>query len=300
MALNTSQLFGLVEPVVRKFYGLEKNKKEKIFTKIFDVSKGKEPVRHSMELAGPGQLALKTENGSVTSLSITQGTNKTWNYALYAGEVTLSWELARDNKVREIKTVAGSMGRAMALTPEYLAAQFLDRAFNSSYPATADAKELCATDHLILGTGASTGSNELSTPAALSETALQDIYTNLRTIKGPDGMIVNVGPDKLIVPAALAHVGKKLTMNGKTLGSANNDPKVVGDDLTLVVNPYLDSATRYFVKTDYSNGLFWEWDVESEFMEDNSPTTLQKIYVAFFRARWGADDWRGIYGSAAS
>jgi hypothetical protein len=300
MALNTSQLFGLVEPVVRKFYGLEKNKKKRIFSEIFDVSKGKEAVRHSMELAGPGQLALKTENGPVTSLSIKQGSNKTWNYALYAGEVTLSWELARDNKVREIKTVAGSMGRAMALTPEYLAAQFLDRAFNSSYAATADGKELCATDHLIVGTSSSTGSNELATPAALSETSLEDIYTNLMSILGPDGMIVNVMPERLIVPAALGHTAKKLTRTGKTLGSANNDPKVVGDDLSLTVNPYLSSATRFFVKTDYSNGLFWEWDVESEFMEDNSPTTLQKIYVAFFRARWGCDDWRGIYGSAAS
>lgn len=300
MSLNTSQLFGLVEPVVRKFYGLEKNRKKKIFSEIFDVSKGKEAIRHSMEIAGPGQLVLKQENGPVTSLSIKQGSNKTWNYVLYAGEMTLSWELARDNKVREVKTVAGSMGRAMALTPEYLAAQFLDRAFNSSYPATADGKELCATDHLIVGTSSSTGANELATGAALTETSLEDVYTALMSTTGPDGMLVASMPEKLIVPAALALKAKKLTKVGKTLGSANNDPKVVGDDLDLVVNPYLTNATRWFVKTDYPNGLFWEWDVESEFMEDNSPTTLQKVYVSFFRARWGCDDWRGIFGSAAS
>ena len=253
--LNTAQLWGAVEPVVRKHYGLEANKVASEFDKVFDVSKGKEAVRHAMEFGGPGQLQLKPEGSAMN-----------------------------------------------ALTPEYLAAQYLDRAFNSAYPATADGKELCATDHLTVGTNAYDLANEMSTPQALSETSLEDILTGLMTMKGPDGMIVQVNPETLIVPAALANTAKKLMSADKTLGSANNDPSIVNRKSAgwnYQVFRFLGSNTRYFVKTDWPNGLFWEWDVEREFMEDNSPTTLTKVYVAFFRARWGADDPRSIYGVAA-
>jgi|GEM_PF-6101408 len=301
MALSTAQLWGGVEPVVRKFYGLERHRKKPVYKKIFKTTKGKEAVRHSMEMGGPGQLSLKTENGAVSSLSIRQGPNKTWNYDLYAGEITLSYELARDTRIREIETTSRSLGRATALTPENITALFLDRAFNSSFPAVADGKALCATDHLIVGTNASTGSNMLSGGPALSETSLEDVYTNLMSMPGPDGMISPLMPEKLVVPAGLALTGEKLTTKGKTLGSAYNDPKVVGHDLELVANPFLGSATRWFVLTDAVNGLFVEFDGDEEnFMEDNSVTTLQKIYVAFFRMRHGCDDWRHVYGSNAS
>lgn len=300
--LNTAQLWGAVEPVVRKHYGLEANKVASEFDKVFDVSKGKEAVRHAMEFGGPGQLQLKPEGSAMNALTMKQGPNKTFLYSVYAGEISISWELARDVNYRAIKTVSQSLGRATRLTPEYLAAQYLDRAFNSAYPATADGKELCATDHLTVGTNAYDLANEMSTPQALSETSLEDILTGLMTMKGPDGMIVQVNPETLIVPAALANTAKKLMSADKTLGSANNDPSIVNRKSAgwnYQVFRFLGSNTRYFVKTDWPNGLFWEWDVEREFMEDNSPTTLTKVYVAFFRARWGADDPRSIYGVAA-
>jgi hypothetical protein len=298
--LNTSTLWGGVEPVVRKFFGLEEKKRKKVFTQIFKESNGDEPVRHSMEMAGPGQLVRKTENGVISQLEIRQGPNKTWNYEVYAGRVTVSWELARDHKVREVKKAAGALGKSSALTPEYLAAQFLDRGFNSSYPATADGKELCATDHLIVGTNSSTGSNELATPAALSETGLEDIITQMMTVLGSEGMLAAVQPKKLIVPAALALTAEKLTRAEKTLGSANNDPNVVGGKVSVIVNPFLTSNTRWFVTTDEDDSLFWEWDVRSQVMEDQVVTHMKREYVTFSRFRYGCDNWRGIFGSAAS
>jgi len=299
MALSVNSLFGAVEPVVRKHYGLERKRKKPQFKSIFNVSSGGETVKHSMEFGGPSQLQLKTENGPVSSVSITQGPNKTWNWALYAGQITISYELAKDVKYGQIKTVAGSLGRATSLTPEYLAAQFLDRAFNSSYPATADGQELCATDHLIVGTNAANGSNMLSTAAALEEESLEDVMTNLRTMKGPDGMITPFTAEALIVPSALGHKANKLSMSDKQVGSANNDPSVV-KGIKVNIFDFLDSSTRWWAKTDAPNGLFWEFDEEAEFLEDNSITTLQRVYVAFFRARWGCEDWRAIYGSNAA
>jgi len=298
--LNTAQMWGAVEPVVRKYYGLgAKGKKEKVFPKIFDVSKGKEAVRHSMEFGGPGQLSLKNENSPITQMSVTQGPNKSWNYGVYAGQITMSYELARDVKYQAIKTVAGSLGRATRLTPEYLAAQFIDRSFNTGFPATADAKPLCSTTHLIVGTNASSGVNALATAAAMAEASAEDMRTQVMTQLGPDGMISPVMIEKWLVPAALAVTAEKLSRTTKTIGSANNDVSVI-EGTDYIVNPFLTSATKWYGLTDADNGLFWEWDQEAQFMEDNSVTTLQKVYVAFMRMRWGCDDWRAIFGSNAT
>lgn len=298
---NTSAMWTAVEPVKRKHYGLGVKKVKQVFPSIARVSQGTEAVRHSVEYGGTSQLVRKTEGATVTPLTVRQGTPKTWLYDIYAGECTQTFELARDNKVKELQRMFQTMGRSVAMTPDYIFAQFLGRAFNSSFPATADGKELCATDHLIIGTSSSTGSNELTTAAALSETSLEDVYTQLRTGVGADGMLANIMAEKLVVPAALEIAAKKLTKPGKTLGSANNDPKVVGSDLELVVNPFLDthSTTRWFVMTDWDlGGVFWEWDIKSETFEDQDVSTFAKKSVVFFRARHGCDDWRHIFGVA--
>lgn len=296
---TTSQLWAAVEPVNRKFFGLGLKKGKGVFSQIARVSQGKEAVRHAVELAGTAQLVQKNEGSSVTPLSVKQGTNKTWQYTIFAGSVTQSWELARDNKVRELGRMMETLGRSAALTPEYIFALFMGRAFNTSYPATADGKPLCSTTHLVVGTNTADASNTLSTAAALSETSLEDVYTALLTMPGADGMIASIMPEKLIVPAALSNTAKKLTQGTKTLGSANNDPKVVGNDLDLVVNPFLDaqSTTFWYVLTDWDmGGIFWEWDVKAESLTDQNIHMMDQTSMTFFRARTGCDDWHHVFG----
>lgn len=301
--LNVSQLFGAVEPIVRKHYGLEKNRYKAEFSQVFDTEKGKEAVRHAMEFGGPGALPQRNENDTVAGLNIKQGPDQSYVWTMFAGQMTLSWELVRDAKYKAIARVAGALGNAMALTPEYLAALYLDNAFSTSGSLSADGAAVYSTSHLIVQTQASNGANKLSTAAALSETSLEDSITALMTIKGPDGLITKVMPEKLVVPAALDITSRKLAQSDKTLGSANNDPSMVKSGrsgITPFTFRYLSSSTQWHIKTDRPNGLFWEWDVEEQFMEDNAPTSLQKIYIGFMRCRYGIDDWRGLFGSNPS
>lgn len=300
MDLNTAQLWGAVEPVVRKYYGLEaKGKKKAVYSQVFKESTGKEAVRHSMEFGGPGQLQIKNENSPVGGMTITQGPNKSWNYVVYAGQITMSYELARDVKYQAIKTVSGSLGRATRLTPEYLAAQFIDRSFNSSFPATADGQPLCSASHLIVGTNATTGSNALASASAMSQASAEEMRTQAMTQVGPDGLLTPVMIEKWLVPASLAVTAEKLSRTKQEIGSANNTINTVYDT-DYIVDPYLTSTTKWYGLTDMADsGLWWEWDQKAQFMEDNAITTLQKVYVAFMRLRYGCDDWRSIMGSNA-
>ena len=300
MAHSTNDFFAAIDPVVnRSYYGLD-DQAEQQFKSIFKVGTDDEPQMSAVEYGGPGSLTLKTENAAVAPKSIVQGPIKSWNAATYAGGVTISYEAAKDvkNRYAKIAQTAGSLGRATKVTPELLTGLFLDRAFNSSFPATADGLELCSTAHL-LPDGVTTVANELTTPAALDETSVEDIMTNVRTLTGPDGNISPVSIKSWVVPSALFNLATKLSTSTKTLGSANNDPSVVSGTKVIGFD-YLGSASRFFALTDADRGLFWDWIEKPQFITDQVVLMLQKVYVAFFRARYGCVDFRAIYGSAAT
>src|SRR5688572_11568458 len=203
--INTSNFWATTEPVRRKYLTQGKKDILKVLNKVFKVGTADEPQRKVMEIGGPGQMMRKTEGANIASLTMRISSEKAVLLETYAGKMSFSWEFAQDNKVKEVAKAAKALGRSVELTKEYVGALVLDRAFNSSYGVTHDGNELCATDHLIVGTNSSTGANCGSTHAALSETALEDVYTSLSSMIGADGMLAPRIAKKLVVPAALQH-----------------------------------------------------------------------------------------------
>lgn len=296
MAENIASLYGAIEPVTRKYYGLALNKKPPQFSQIAETTTVDEPIRDFVEFGGPGQLSFKAENAAITAGRIIQGPIKRVQAATYAGAIEISREAVKDVKYKMITSAASSIGRATRLTPEYLFAQFLDRSFNTSFPVTADNVELCSASHLL--PDGTTFSN-IITAAALAESSLEDVMTALRTVPGPDGMLSPEEDKQMVVPSALHNLAEKLNRTQKTLGSNYNDVSVVAGTKVMTFD-FLTNTTRWFVQTDNENGIFWDWREKPEFIRDNVALTLQAIFVAFFRAMWGCEDPRGIFGSNAT
>jgi len=296
-ALNIAQLYAAIEPVERDWFNSGMQSIEAQFSRIADVSTIDVPIREFSEWGGPQQLTQKVENSPMQVRTVQLGTPKRVQVATFAGAIEISREAVSDVKIRELTTPAKALGRAAKLTPEYLFAQFLDRSHNSAYPVTADNVELCSASHITpYGT---TTTNTLATPAALSETALEDIRTALRTTIGPDGMLAPVQPKQMIVPSSLDVLSEKLARSEKTLGSANNDPSVV-QGMKRVVFDYLTNTTRWFIQTNAEDGFYWNWREKPTFERDNVALTMQAIFIAFFRAMWGAENWRCVYASNAT
>ena len=297
MPMNSASIYKSIEPVVRHFWGLAKGEGESIYDKIFDTESTEEPILDAVEYGGPGTYTYKPENDRIVADQIIQGVNKRWAAQTFATAIEISLEAVEDTKYGAIKTAAKALGRGGKLTPEYLAAQFLDRAFNTSYPALGDNLSLCNTAHTIPKGG--TYSNQLSTPFSLSEFALEQIFQNLAVIPWTDGMIMPLQPDKLVVPAALGPLAWKLAATQLQVGSANNDRSFIAGKIDPIVFNYLGSNTRYFVTTSADDGLFWKWRVKPQFMRDNVDMLTQALFISRFRAYWGCIDGRGIYGSNA-
>jgi hypothetical protein len=297
MPMNSASIYKSIEPVTRHFWGLAQQEAKPIFSQIFETETTDEPILDAVEYGGPGAMKWKAENDRIFSDEIIQGVNKRWAAQTFATAIEISLEAVEDTKYSAIKTAAKSLGRSAALTPEYLAAQFLDRAFNTSYPALGDNLTLCNAAHLIPKGG--TYSNALTTPYSLSEFALEQIFQNLAVIPGTDGMLMPLQPEKLVVPVALGPLAWKLSQTQLQVGSANNDLSFIAGKFQPIVFNYLGSNTRYFVTTNADDGLFWKWRVKPQFMRDNVDMLTQALFISRFRAYWGCIDGRGIYGSNA-
>jgi len=298
MAIGSVDVFAAIEPVAnRTFYGAKPKVEELQYPKIFKVSSTDSPTKSSVEFGGPGLFAYKAENAPMEQKRINQGPIKTWTAATYAAAMVVSREMVDDVRYGELKEMFRSVGRGGEVTPEYLCRDFLERSFDTAYPATADGKPVFSSTHLL--PDGSTASNVLATPSALDETSIEDIMTQMRTAVGPDGLRTPQIAKQIIVPSALWAWAKKLSETPNQVGSNNNDVSVI-KGFNVVVFDYLTNQTRWFVQTKAENGLFWDWRQKLTLDKDQVVNTLQNIYVAWFRARWGVGDWRSIYGVNAA
>lgn len=298
--MNSASIYKSIEPVTRHYWGLELNNVETpaVMDKIFDVESTDEPVMEATEYGGPGTLTYKPENDRITFDDIVQGGTKRWSAGTWASGIEISREAAEDTKYGAIKTASRSLGRATRLTPEYLAAQFLDRGFDTAYPALSDGLPIFSASHVVPKGG--TYSNLLSTAYTLGEFALEQIFQNLATMPWTDGMVAPLQPKTLIVHSAKSIDAWKLMNTQLQMGSANNDRSFVAGKLDVIGSPYLGSNTRYFVKTNAMEGLFWKWRVKPEFFRDNVDQLTMALFMVRFRAYWGIVDGRGMYGVNAT
>lgn len=298
--MNSASIYKSIEPVTRHFWGLEKDNVETVavMDSIFDVESTDEPTMEATEYGGPGTLSYKPENDRIIFDDIVEGGTKRWSAGTWASGIEISLEAAEDTKYRAIKTASKSLGRATRLTPEYLAAQFLDRAFDTAYPALSDGLPICSASHTIPKGG--TYSNLLGTAMSLGELALEQIIQNLSLMNWTDGMVAPVQAKTLVVPTALAITAWKLMNTQLQMGSANNDRSFIAGKLDIVSSPYLGSNSRYFVKTNAMDGLFWKWRIKPQFFRDNVDQLTMALFMTRMRAYWGIIDGRGLYGVNAA
>ena len=196
------------------------------------------------------------------------------------------------------KKRAQALAYSVRQTQEIICANVLNRAFNPSYKG-GDGKELCATDHPNISGG--TYANELSSPADLSELALEQMIIDIGKMKNDRGLRIAVNQRKLVIPIELQFDAERILGSNLRVGTANNDLNAI-KSMGLVpegycVNHYLTDSNAFFLLTDVKDGLkFWERRPMS-FEMDNDFDTSNAKYKTTFRMSVGWTDPRSIFGS---
>jgi len=289
----------LLEPGVNKIFGDSYSRFPVEYTEIFDTEKSMKAFETDVNMHGLGLAQVQGEGASVQYATFGQGPKKVYEHIAYGLGFIITHQAMVDNLYMTVmKKGAEKLALSMRTVKETVAANVLNRAFNSSYTGW-DGKELCATNHLLSKGG--TWSNELATPMAMSEVALEQALIQIGGYTDDAGIPMSCMGMKLIIPRQLEFEVQRILKSDLQYNTSDNAINVLKSGRYLpqgfTVNHYLTSDTAWFIKTNSLDGLK-HFERESLVVKNDSDFDTDNLkYKAYERYSFSWTDPRCIIGS---
>jgi len=288
-------------PGVEAWFGRKYDMHEKFCEQMFDISTSKKKYEENVEVTGFGLAPIKSEGGSVSFDSESQGPTTRYTHVAYGLGYIVTREEQDDNLYATVaKQRAEALAFSMYTTKEIIAANVYNRAFNNAYKG-GNGVEMIST---LQVTEDGTQSNELAVAADLSEASLEDILIQIKNAKNSRGLRINLQGQKLIVAPDNEFTANRILFSTLQAGTANNDINAIRYmgmlPQGIMSNPFLSDSDAWFVSTNAPNGLKGFMRTGLEFTKDNDFDTSNAKAKAYERYPFGGTDWRGIFGSAGA
>jgi hypothetical protein len=299
MPITRGQLLKELEPGLNALFGLEYDRYDNEHAEIFDTESSDRAFEEEVMLSAFGQAPVKDEGSAISYDSANEAWTARYTHETIALAFAITEEAVEDNLYDRLSSrYTKALARSMANTKQVKAASILNNAFSSSYVG-GDGKELCATDHPTVGGG--NLRNELSVPADLNETSLEQSLIDIAAFIDERGLKIALQGRKLIVPPELQFVAERLMVSNLRVGTADNDVNAIKSMGVLpqgyVVNHFLTDPDAFFIKTDSPNGMkhFVRSPVSTKMEGDFETGNVR--YKARERYSFGWSDPRAIFGS---
>lgn len=288
---------------VYEWFGQVYNRYTPEWTDLVDKKMSRKNFEEIVQSTTFGLAPVKEEGKSVSYTDHQQGYVTRATHVVYGLGYAVTRENLEDNLYKEISLKNSSLlAESMHQTKENVVANVYNRAFNSSY-TFGDGVELIASTHP--DTTGGTSSNILSTAAALSEAALEDIAIQIGQATDDVGLRIQLKPVSIHIPIDLQFEAERILKSIQRVSTADNDLNAIKTMSVFPggakVNHYLSSTTAWFVRTSISRGglcLFQRRPLE--FTQDNDFDTENLKAKTTERYSVTCADWRAIYGSNAS
>lgn len=299
--INSSSFAKALWPGINEWYGKEYAEYNVEWDKLFEKHTSSRAFEEDVGVSSFGLAVVKTEGGPISYDSERQGFITRYSHVEYA----LGFVITRIMVEDDLYDVAGKrkaqgLAFSMRQTKEVVGANVYNRAFNASFVG-GDGKEMIATDHPNVSGG--TWSNELATPADISEAALEQASIDIQAFTNDRGLLIAARPKCLIITPSQEFEVKRILGTEGRVATANNDLnaiKTMGIIPEVVVNHYLTDADAWFIRTNVKNGPKYFERRGDEFGVDNDFDTENAKYKATARYSFGWTDPRAIYGSAGA
>jgi hypothetical protein len=298
MAISRSQLVKELEPGLNALFGMEYKGYEQEHKEIYDTETSDRAFEEEVMLSGFGEAPVKTEGAGVSYDNAQEVYTSRYTHETIALAFSLTEEAVEDNLYASLASrYTKALARSMATTKQIKAAAVLNGAFTTSVGG--DGKPLCATDHPTLS--GPDLRNELSTPADLSETSLEQALIDIAAFTDERGLKIAVRGLKLIIPKELQFTADRILKSTLRVGTADNDINAI-KNMGMVpqgytVNHYLTDPDAFFIKTDAPNGMKMFERVAFKTGFEGDFDTGNVRYKARERYSFGYSDPRGIFGS---
>lgn len=297
--ITTGSFAKLLWPGINATYGRAYKEYPAEHLDIYTKSPSRKAFEEDVQTTDFGMAQIKKEGMSIAYAGSNQGYIHRYTHVTYGLGFIITREMLED----DLYDIAGNnkaMGLAFSMrqTKETVAANVLNRAFNSSY-AGPDGVELCSAAHVHYSGG--TWANELAVAADLEEASLEQACIDIAKFTTDAGSKIAVQPNKLIIPPDLefeaARILKSIQQND-TANNAINAIRVLGKFPGGVkVNHYLTDTDAWFIITNCPNGMKYFERRPDDFAMDNDFDTENAKYKATGRYSFGCTDRRAIFGS---
>ena len=298
--MRSTDFRSVVEPILNEVFDGVYDQRADEWKMVFREQKGiprnyhEEPVLYGFGAAPelPDGMAVSYQSGGVLFL-------QRYLYKVYGLAFSLTKVLVEDgDHIRIGQTYAKHLAQSLIETKETLSANVLNRAFNASYPG-GDGVALISTSHPIVN---GTFSNQLTTPAALSQTSLEQMLIQIRNAVDNNGKRIRLTPTQIVTGPSNVFQAEVLLKSVLRTGTADNDINPVKSMGLLAKGQAnlsrITSTTAWWVQTDAPEGmkLMMRRGLEKS-MEGDFETDSMR-YKATERYTVGWTDPRGLYGTA--
>jgi hypothetical protein len=297
--MRSTDFRSVVEPILNEVFDGVYEQRADEWKMVFREQKGiprnyhEEPVLYGFGAAPelPDGMAVSYQSGGVLFL-------QRYLYKVYGLAFALTKVLVEDgDHIRIGQTYAKHLAQSLIETKETLGANILNRAFNGAYTG-GDGVALVANNHPIVN---GTFSNLLTTPAALSQTSLEQMLIQIRNATDNNGKRIRLTPRKIVSGPSNVFQAEVLLKSVLRAGTADNDINPVKSMGLLAEGQgnlsRITSTTAWWVQTDAPEGLKLmmrrglEKSMEGDFETDSMRYKATERYV------FGWTDPRGIYGT---
>jgi len=294
--ITTGNFVELLEPGLKKIYGDKYNAWRKEYTEIFDILTSEKSSEEYQGITGLGNVSEKQQGKSVNYSDPQQGFKTTLTNITYGLGFIVTKEMAEDDLYNKINAMPSALAQSVMNTVETLGGLVLDRAFDSNF-AFGDGKELCATDHPLENGG--TLSNELATPADLSETSFEQMTIDVAAFTDGQGLKINAMPQKLIVAQNDNYTAAKILQSNQEPETGNNAINPARGILPggYLVSHFVTDPDAWFVRTNVPGLICQKRRWPADMTRDNDFDTENGKFKTTFRLQYGAYDPRSIFGT---
>ena len=298
--MRSTDFRSIVEPILNEAFDGVYDQRADEWKQVFVQQQGiprnyhEEPVLYGFGAAPelPDGTPVTYQAGGVLFL-------QRYVYKVYGLAFALTKVLVEDgDHIRIGQTYAKHLAQSLIETKETLCANVLNRAFTAGYNG-GDGVPLVATSHPI---AAGTFSNQLNTPAALSQTSLEQLLIQIRNAVDNNGKRIRLNPEKLVVSPSNVFQAEVLLKSVLRTGTADNDINPVKSMGLLAGGQAnlsrLTSTTAWWIKTDAPEGLKLmmrrglEKSMEGDFETDSTRFKSTERYAVAWT------DPRTVFGTA--
>lgn len=255
--MRSTDFRSLVEPILNEVFDGVYDQRDDEYREYFRVRDGTPRAYHEEPVLYGFGAAPEMPDGEPVQYS--QGGTffiQRYVYLVYGLAFALTKVLVEDgDHIRIGKVFSEHLAQSMIETKETLCAQVINRAYNAGYVG-GDGVSLGNSSHPIIG---GSFSNILATPAAMSQTSVEQLLIQIRSAVDNNGKKIRLKPMRLAVPPQLMFQAEVIQKSVLRAGTANNDLNPVRSMGMLSKDPAvisrMTSTTQWGITTDVQRGL---------------------------------------------